>query len=47
MAKQWGVAEFKFLDMPHPIANLTQRTLDKRVENLVKDFLGLLQKGQL
>ena len=28
MAQAWGVPEYKFLAMPHPIANLTEAQLD-------------------
>ena len=46
MAKQWGIAEFKFLDMPHPIANLTESELDSCAENLLEDVLKLFLDGQ-
>ena len=46
MAAQWGVGNFRFLDIPHPIANLTERELDQRVENLVEDVLRLFLEGQ-
>lgn len=46
MAKQWGVANFKFLDMPHPIANLTEHELDQRVVDLVEDVIPLFLDGQ-
>ena len=30
MATTWGLPDFKFLAMPHPIANLTEAELDQR-----------------
>ena len=46
MAAQWGVGNFRFLDIPHPIANLTEPELDKRVEDIVEEVLRLLLEGQ-
>jgi len=46
MAKQWGVADYKFLEIEHPIANLTEYELDQRVQNLVEDVLQLFLEGQ-
>ncbi len=46
MAKQWGVANYQFLDIPHPIANLTERELDERVDGLVEDVVKFLLDGQ-
>ncbi len=46
MAKQWGVASYKFLDIPHPIANLTENELDQRVEALVEHVIQLFLDGQ-
>ena len=30
MAEQWGLPYYRFLAMPHPIANLTEAELDQR-----------------
>ena len=46
MAKQWGSADFKFLDIPHPIANLSEPELDLRVENLIDEVRHLFLTGQ-
>jgi hypothetical protein len=46
MAKQWGVANYRFLDIPHPIANLTESELNNLVEDLVDDVLKLFLEGQ-
>jgi len=42
MAKTWGVPEYCFLDMPHPIANLTDEALDKQADELMKSVVSLL-----
>ncbi len=46
MAAQWGVANFRFLEIPHPIANLTDAELDQRVDSLVEEVLQLFLEGQ-
>jgi len=46
MAKQWGVAQYNFLDIPHPIANLMEDELDQRVEALVEDVVALFLEGE-
>jgi hypothetical protein len=42
MAKTWGVPEYRFLDMPHPIANLTDEALDKQADELMESIVSLL-----
>ena len=42
MAQAWGVPDFKFLTMPHPIANLTEEELDQRAEETVPKIIGFL-----
>ena len=44
MAKTWGVPEFRFLDMPHPIANLTEEALDEQADKLLKSVVDLFIK---
>ena len=34
MARSWGLKDFKFLAMPHPIANLTDAELDSRARDI-------------
>jgi len=46
MAKSWGLPEFRFLDMPHPIANLTGEQLDERARAIVPQVVKLLLEGQ-
>ena len=46
MAEQWGVPTYKFLMMPHPIANLTDVELDRRAREMVPEIVKLLLQGQ-
>jgi hypothetical protein len=46
MAEQWGVPTYKFLMMPHPIANLTEAELDSRARAMAPEVAKLLLKGQ-
>ena len=46
MARTWGVPEFRFVEMPHPIANLTDAELDQRAAAIVPEVVKLLLEGQ-
>ena len=46
MARSWGLAEFRFLEMPHPIANLTEEQLDQRAREIAPAVIDLLREGQ-
>jgi hypothetical protein len=46
MAEQWGVPTYKYLAMPHPIANLTEAQLDQRAREIVPEVVKLLLQGQ-
>jgi hypothetical protein len=46
MAVQWGVPSYKFLMMPHPIANLTEAELDQRAREMAPAVAKLLLEGQ-
>ena len=46
MAEQWGVPTYKFLMMPHPIANLTEAELDRRAREIVPEVVKLILQGQ-
>jgi len=46
MARAWGVPDFRFLAMPHPIANLTAAELDRRAGAIVPEVVRLLLEGQ-
>ena len=43
MATSWGVPGYRFLETPHPIANLTDKELDDRAAALVEPVLALLR----
>jgi hypothetical protein len=46
MAKSWGAPEYRFLDMPHPIANLSEDELDQRADDLTGEVIRLIKEGQ-
>lgn len=46
MAKLWGVPDFRFVMMPHPLANLAPADIERRVDELVDKVLDLLRQGQ-
>ena len=46
MAKQWGLPHYKFLALPHPIANLSDADLDQRARAITPDVVKLLLQGQ-
>ena len=47
MARTWGLSEFRFLVMPHPIANLTDAELDQRAKAITPEVVQLLLEGQV
>jgi len=46
MAEQWGVPYYRFLVMPHPIANLTEAELDQRAREIAPGVAKLILQGQ-
>ena len=42
MAEAWGVPDYKYLAMPHPIANLTEAGLDQRAREIVPQIVDIL-----
>ncbi|HSF31684.1 MAG TPA: hypothetical protein VLK82_14575 [Candidatus Tectomicrobia bacterium] len=42
MAEAWGVPDYKYLAMPHPIANLTEAELDQRAREIVPQIVDIL-----
>ena len=46
MAHLWGVPDFRFVMMPHPLASLTEAQVDERATALVEHILNLLHQGQ-
>ena len=46
MASNWGITGFRFLSVPHPVANLNDEELDQRANDVVNEVVELLKKGQ-
>ena len=46
MASNWGIPGFRFLSVPHPVANLNDAELDQRADDVVDDVVDLLKNGQ-
>jgi hypothetical protein len=46
MARSWGLPDFRFIAMPHPIANLTPEQLDQRAAAVLPEVVKLLLEGQ-
>lgn len=46
MAELWGVPEFRFMMMPHPLASLSAAEIARRAGDLVGGVTGLLLDGQ-
>ena len=46
MARSWGLPDFRFIAMPHPIANLTDAELDQRAAAIAPEVVKLLLEGQ-
>ena len=45
MAASWGMVGYPFLDIPHPIANLSDKELDERADRLRDAVERLLAAG--
>jgi hypothetical protein len=46
MAELWGVPDFRFVMMPHPLASLQAEGIAQRADELVGKVLALLRQGQ-
>ena len=46
MARTWGLPDFRFIEMPHPIANLTDAQLDQRAATITPQVVKLVLEGQ-
>ena len=46
MAELWGVPEFRFVTMRHPLAYLTPEDIEARADALLAQVLTLLRQGQ-
>ena len=42
MATSWGMPGYRFLEVPHPIANLGEKDLDERADRLVEEVVAPL-----
>lgn len=47
MAEQWGLPYYRFLVMPHPVANLAEAELDQRAREIAPEIVKLLLQGQV
>jgi len=43
MAASWGMPGYRFLEVPHPIANLGDKELDERADRLAESVVALLR----
>jgi hypothetical protein len=46
MAQAWGLPNYQFVTMPHPIANLTEAELNERARAIAPKVVQLLLRGQ-
>jgi len=46
MAELWGVPDFQFVTMPHPLASMTAEDVELRADDLCGKVLALLLQGQ-
>jgi hypothetical protein len=46
MAELWGVPDFRYVMMPHPLGSLTSSGIEQRAEELIAGVVALLQRGQ-
>jgi len=46
MSELWGVPDFRFIMIPHPLASLTPDDIEEYADDLINKVLGLLQEGQ-
>lgn len=46
MATLWGVPDFRYVMIPHPVASLAPAHIEQRADELIAKVLGLLQSGQ-
>ena len=46
MAELWGVPDFRFIMIPHPLATLAPADIEQRADDLINKILALLRQGQ-
>jgi hypothetical protein len=45
MARSWGVPDYPFVTVPHPVANLTEQQLDRLAREVVPEVERILLEG--
>ena len=46
MSRLWGAPGFRYITMPHPLANLSAAQVEQRADALVEKVIALLREGQ-
>ena len=46
MSRLWGVPGFRYVTMPHPLANLSAIEVEQRADALAEKVIALLREGQ-
>jgi hypothetical protein len=46
MARNWGIPNYRFLSVAHPIANLGDAELEESATGVIDDVVDLLSEGQ-
>jgi len=46
ISKAWGVPNFRFLEMPHPIVTMSEAQLDEECARIADQTITLLREGQ-
>lgn len=46
MAELWGVPDFRFVMIPHPLASLSRSEIEQRVDEVIGKVTELIQQGQ-
>ena len=46
MAQAWGLPNYKFLTVPHPVANLKEEELEEQAREIVPKVVKLFLEGQ-
>ena len=45
MARSWGVPDYPFVTVPHPVANLTEQQLDRLAREVAPEVERILLEG--
>ncbi len=46
ISKSWGLPDFRFLEMPHPIVSMSEAELDAECAKMADQAIALLREGQ-